>query len=201
MKNKVIIIETALLVAAILAGMLFFSSLRRAKEERDRYKRNVETLTSEIDTFRTRNGNLVAKVDELSLSSKEFKEMYEKEASLVKELRKRNENLSHFIDTELESHYEIKTIVRDSLIVLHDTTYLAKVFDWDDGWDAVHAKIANDSVLVNVAHRDALNIAVMTEWKRFLGFLWKTKMKGYSVAVESENPHTVSIDVSSFNIN
>lgn len=198
---KRIHIYLTLAMLALLGALAFYYSYaHRLRQERDRYQRNTEALIQQLDTFRTSNGRLAARCESLDLTSKEFRRLYEEEAERVKDLRRRNEELSHYVKTHSEAEVIVKTEIRDSLIYVRDSVVIAKVFDWDDGWDSVHAQLSVDSVVVAMSHRDVLDVAVMTEWKRFLGFLWKTKVKGYAVDVVSENPHTRELTVSSVKI-
>ena len=197
MKDKLILILSAVVLGLIVSQCVTMCAYRNIRDSRDTYKRNTEVLLSEVDTFRTANGELTAKVSSLELSQREFEKFFAEDAATISKLRAKNEELSNYIHSTLESEIRIETVVKDSMIYVHDTIVTARVIDWSDEWDSVEARIIGDKADVNVSHTDSLSIAVMAQWKRFLGFLWKTKMEGYDVNVISANPHTKRIDVSS----
>lgn len=61
--------------------------------------------------------------------------------------------------------------------------------------------IVKDSVDLTVNSTDSLVIGVTTEYKRFLGFLWRTKkIKSQKVYAISKNPHTTITNVECVNI-
>lgn len=60
----------------------------------------------------------------------------------------------------------------------------------------VDGTIVDQEANLKIQSQDSLIVSVVTEHKRFLGFLWKTsKIKSQSVYVVSRNPHTNVQDV------
>ena len=60
----------------------------------------------------------------------------------------------------------------------------------------VDGVLVNHEANIKVQSSDSLVVSVVTEHKRFLGFLWKTsKIKSQSVYVVAKNPHTELKDV------
>lgn len=60
----------------------------------------------------------------------------------------------------------------------------------------VDGVLVNNEANIKVQSSDSLTVSVVTEHKRFLGFLWKTsKIKSQSVYVVAKNPHTELKDV------
>lgn len=189
---KRILIIIALVVMVIAEGVWLFKKDRKI----DSYKRNTETLLSDLDTFRTKNGELVAQVNDLELSKKEFKKLMEEDAKTIESLRKRNEELDRLTKVQSEARVEIKTIVKDSIVYRDNAFETIGVIDWEDKpWAGIHAEIMKDSVYVDVNYYDSIDVAVFLEWKKFLWF--KTKLKGSEVKVVSHNPYTISMDVKS----
>lgn len=195
MRDKTIIVLVSVIIALLFSLCSSIRHERKVSDERDSYRKNTEILLTDVDSFRTRNGELASKVTSLELSKNEFERLFKEESDLVENLRKRNEELSEYIKTSVSSQIDVKTEVRDSIEYVHDTVTIYKVIDWNDGWDNLHVRVNGDEADVHLEHRDSLSVAVMAHYKRFLGFLWKTKVDDYEVDVVSHNPHTTHIDV------
>ena len=173
------------------------SAIKKIKKERDSYMRNTEVLLSDIDTFRTRNGELAARVSDLELNKKDFERLMSEDARRINELKARNEELSRMVKTSTSTVVEIVREVRDT-IVFHDGRLdTLKHIEWNDApWESFSATIDSTGTMrATLAHHDEIDVAVLLEYKRFLW--WKTKVKGCSVDVVSHNPYTSNLDVSS----
>lgn len=195
--KKILIVGIAFLAligAIAIEGM----TISRLKGEKEMYHKDIEILTSDIDTFRTRNNELAAKVQSLELTKKDFERLFEEDARRIRQLKTRNEELEHLVSTHTEAEIRIETIVRDS-IVYRDKPDTIKVIRWENApWDKVTAEVIGNKAWMDIEHHDELDIAIFMDWKKFLW--WKTKLRGVDVDVVSKNPYTASIEVNSITI-
>lgn len=199
-KLKVALVATILFTILIAIIGIEGYSISKLKESRDSYKRNTETLLSEVDTFRTANGKLAGKVASLELSNRDFKRLMEEDAKTIKKLKAKNEELDKLVKTGLDTEVKVETIVKDT-IIYRDTsfTHLKKI-EWSDApWENVKVDIYDDGVAkLDLRHHDEVDVVVFLEYKKFLW--WKVKVKGCNVDVISHNPYTTDINVSSVTI-
>ena len=170
--------------------------LSNTKEDRDVYKRNMEAALVECETWKTKDSLSVAKSNTLTLRIDELERFRKADLDQIKKLKKRNEDLDQIISHQSQTIAEIKAQVRDSIIYVDSSAYKAQVFNWSDPWMSVDGVLVNNEANIKVQSSDSLVVSVVTEHKRFLGFLWKTsKIKSQSVYVVAKNPHTELKDV------
>lgn len=177
------------------------SSLKKTKEERDLYYSNMNAALNECVTWKTKDSLSAAKNDALTLRIDELERYREKDLKTISALKKKNEDLNNLVTELSNTKVEVKTEVRDSIVYVDSSKYNAKVFSWSDPWVSVDGMIVKDSVDLTVNSTDSLVIGVTTEYKRFLGFLWRTKkIKSQKVYAISKNPHTTITNVECVNI-
>ena len=96
----------------------------------------------------------------------------------------------------MKTIYSLSTPVRDTVIIKDTIERKVKSFDYTSKWVDVDGLLDGDSLKLNIRNREELTIVESVEYKRFLGFLWKTsKVKRRDVDVVSKNPHTEIVDV------
>ena len=72
-----------------------------------------------------------------------------------------------------------------------------KCFDYKSKWTDIKGCIdlKTDSLALQIKNRESLVIAETVTYKRFLGFLWKTKkIKSRQISIVSLNPNTQIIN-------
>ena len=201
MNNKIIAILSAIILGLIVAVFLLAQCSSNLKQERDDYKRNMDAALTECVTWKTKDSLSAAKNDILELRMSELEKYRAEDLATIKSLKKKNESLNQLVKENAETKIEIKTVVKDSIIYLPDTSKIVKAIDWEDPWAEFHAVIDDEDFDATLTNRDSLLVGTATEYKRFLGFLWKTnKIKSQSVYVTSKNPHTVIQDVEAYTI-
>ena len=134
----------------------------------------------------------VAQIKSLELTVKEFKTYREEDAKLIKSLKVRNKDLEALVSTKLETHDTI-------LVAIHDTIPGIANFNYMSTWTDLSGTIdmQQNTVQVNIANREDLNIVESVTRKRFLGFLWYCKkLENRKVDVVSRNPNTTIKNVS-----
>lgn len=201
MKGQLYRILSIFTVVVVLAAVILYQgkALRNTKDLLRRYTSNIETLKGQVDTFRTKNGELAAKVSSLELKEKDFRRIMAEDAASIRSLKKRNEELEHLVQAKVDTKVAIQTVVKDT-VIYRDAPVKLKVIEWSDSpWEHVYAEIMDDNVVrMAIRHHDEVDVAVFLQYRKFLW--WKTKVKGCSVDVVSHNPYAADIDVASVRI-
>ena len=134
----------------------------------------------------------VAQIKSLELTVKEFKTYRDEDAKLIKSLKVRNKDLEALVSTKLETHDTI-------LVAIHDTIPGIANFNYTSTWTDLSGTIdmQQNTMQVNIANREDLDIVESVTRKRFLGFLWYCKkLESRKVDVVSHNPNTTIKNVS-----
>lgn len=192
-----------ILAAIILAGAAAFwvqhVKIKRLTEERDRYRSNTEILLQDVRTYQTKDSLNAAKVGNLELSLAEYKKYRADDLALIKTLQTKNRDLERVTTTQMETINELRATVRDSVVYLPgDTvTTILRCVDIVEPWFELHGCATPDGQFTGThINRDSLLIAETVQYKRFLGFLWKTKkIKNREIDVVSKNPATKILGV------
>lgn len=172
--------------------------IKRLTEERDRYRSNTEILLQDVRTYQTKDSLNAAKVGNLELSLAEYKKYRADDLALIKTLQTKNRDLERVTTTQMETINELRATVRDSVVYLPgDTvTTVLRCIEYSDKWVDLDGCIINNTFSGKIITRDSLLIAETVQYKRFLGFLWKTKkIKNREIDVVSKNPATKILGV------
>lgn len=190
---KRILIYTAIIgaIAAVLWGQ--HAKIKRLTDERDKYRNNTETLLQDVRTYQTNSLN-AAKVGNLELKLSEYKKYRADDAALIKSLQTKNRDLQRVTTAQMETINELRANVRDSVVYLPgDTvTTVLRCVDIVEPYFELHGCATPDGQFTGThINRDSLLIAETVQYKRFWGFLWKTrKIKNREIDVVSKNPAT-----------
>lgn len=191
---KKILIYTAVIgiIAAVLWGQ--HARIKSLKSERDKYKSNTETLLQDVEHYQTKDSLNAVTVGVLQLKLSEFEKYRADDTKLIKTLQTKNRDLQSVATAQLQTINELRGAVRDSIVYLQgDTvTTVLRCVDITDPWFELHgcATPAGDFTGTFV-NRDSLLIAATVKYKRFLGFLWKTrKVRSRKIDAVSKNPNT-----------
>lgn len=161
--------------------------------ERDKYRSNTETLLQDVRTYQTKDSLNAAKVGNLELKLSEYKKYRADDATLIKSLQTKNRDLQRVTTAQMETINELRANVRDSIVYLPgDTvTTVLRCIEYSDKWVDFDGCIINNTFSGKIITRDSLLIAETVQYKRWLGFLWKTKkIKNREIDVVSKNPAT-----------
>ena len=161
--------------------------------ERDKYRSNTETLLQDVRTYQTKDSLNAAKVGVLELKLSEFERYRASDAELIKTLQTKNRELERVTTTQMETINELRATVRDSVVYLPgDTvTTVLRCIEYSDKWVDFDGCIKNNTFSGKIITRDSLLITETVQYKRWLGFLWKTKrIKNREFDIVSKNPHT-----------
>lgn len=194
MKKYLIIAAIALAVAAVVTIWVQRSRINTLTGERDKYRTNTETLLQEVSRYQTKDSLNAAKVGVLELKLSEFEKYRASDAELIKTLQTKNRDLEAVTTAQMETINELRGTVRDSIVYLPgDTvTTVLRCIDIVEPWFELHGCTTPAGVFTGThINRDSLLIAETVQYKRFWGFLWKTrKIKNREIDVVSKNPAT-----------
>lgn len=196
---KKYLIWAAIILAVAATFWAQHAKIKRLTEERDRYRSNTEILLQNVETYQTKDSLNAAKVGVLELKLSEFEKYRTSDAELIKTLQTKNRDLRLITTTQFETINELRGTVRDSIVYLPgDTvTTVLRCVDIVEPWFELHGCAKPDGQFTGThINRDSLLIVETVQYKRWLGFLWKTKkIKNREIDVISRNPHTKIIGV------
>ena len=191
---KKYLILAAIILAVAAAFWVQHVKIKRLTEERDRYRSNTEILLQDVKTYQTKDSLNAIKVGNLELSLAEYKKYRADDLALIKTLRAKNRDLERVTTTQMETINELRATVRDSVVYLPgDTvTTVLRCVDIVEPWFELHGCATPDGQFTGThINRDSLLIVETVQYKRWLGFLWKTKkIKNRQIDVVSKNPAT-----------
>lgn len=183
-------------VAVLLAAILLFCAgqQRRIKQlaaERDKYRNNTETLLADVETYRVRDSLNAARVQALELTKKEYERFRAEDAALIRELKARNRDLAAVNKTQTQTIIELRDTPRDTVIIRDSVKIPAMLLHCGDEWYDFDGLLSNNEFTGILVNRDSLLVAETVKYRRFLGFLWKTKrIENRELECLSKNPHT-----------
>lgn len=198
MKKYLIIAAIALAVSAVVTIWVQRSRINTLTGERDKYRTNTETLLQEVSRYQTKDSLNAAKVGVLELKLSEFEKYRASDAELIKTLQTKNRELERVTTTQMETINELRATVRDSVVYLPgDTTTVLRCVDIVEPYFELHGCATPDGQFTGThINRDSLLIVETVQYKRWLGFLWKTKkIKNRQIDVVSKNPTTKILGV------
>ena len=191
MKDGYKILAVFLVVALLVAGNIFqFKRIEKLSAERDKYARNTDALLTDIETYKVNDSLNAAKTQALELTVKEFEKYRAEDAALIKQLKTKNRDLQSVVTNQSEMIVEMQSVPKDTVIIRDSVKIGAKVVHCGDEWYDFDGLLTDKEFTGNMVSRDSLLIAETVKYKRFLGFLWKTKqIKNREIDVVSKNPH------------
>ena len=196
---KKYLILAAIILAVAAAFWVQHVKIKRLTEERDRYRSNTEILLQDVKTYQTKDSLNAIKVGNLELSLAEYKKYRADDLALIKTLQAKDRDLERVTTTQMETINELRATVWDSVVYLPgDTvTTILRCVDIVEPWFELHGCATPDGQFTGThINRDSLLIVETVQYKRFWGFLWKTKkIKNREIDVVSKNPATKILGV------
>lgn len=182
----------AVAIVAALAVMWAARKIERLTAERDRYAGNTATLLSDVQRYRVRDSLHAARVQSLELTVKEYERFRADDAALIKQLKQRNRDLAAVNKTQSQTIIDLRAVPKDTVVLVRDSIIIPAVaVHCGDAWYNFDGLLTKKEFTGTLANRDSLVIAETVKYRRFLGFLWKTrKVEDRQLNVVSKNPHT-----------
>lgn len=187
----------AFVIVAALAAIWADQKIKRLTDERDQYAGNTAALLSDVEHYRVRDSLSAARVESLELTVKEYEKFRVEDAMLIKSLQKKNRDLASVNKTQSETIINLQSVPKDTVIITKDSLIIPAVkIHSGDAWYDFDGLLTKEEFTGTLRNRDSLVVAETVKYKRFLGFLWKTKqIKDRQVDVVSKNPHTEILGV------
>ena len=204
---KKALIKIGILFIAIIGIVIMLAQINRLGKENTRLKSNQEILLSENEVLMTESRKYkvsdslnAAKVTALQMTVKEFEKLRVQDLETIRLLKINKKDLEALVASQTETILDLKAQARDTIIT--DTTGhtdTLKAFSYMSKWTDVYGTLSliTNEVNLKIANRESLTIVESVEYKRFLGFLWRTrKVKSREVDVLSANPATTITHIS-----
>lgn len=182
----------AVAIVAALAVMWADRKIERLTAERNRYAGNTAALLSDIERYRVRDSLNAARVQSLELTVKEYERFRADDAALIKQLKQRNRELAAVNKTQSQTIIDLRATPKDTVVLVRDSIITPAVaVHCGDAWYNFDGILTTDQFTGKLTNRDSLLLAETVKYRRFLGFLWKTrKVEDRQLDVVSKNPHT-----------
>lgn len=190
--KKYLIIAAVIVAFATIIGWQQ-SRIKSLTADRDKYRSNTETLLQDVKTYQTKDSLNAAKVGNLTLKVSEYEKYRADDLALIKTLQTKNRDLQRVTTAQMETLNELRANVRDSIVYLPgDTvTNVLRCIEYSDKWVDLDGCIINNTFSGKIITRDSLLITESVQYKRWLGFLWKTKrIKNREFDIVSKNPNS-----------
>ena len=190
---KKYLILAAIIMAVAAAFWFQQKRINNLTVERDKYRSNIETLLQDVRTYQTKDSLNAAKVGNLELTLSEYKKYRADDAALIKSLQTKNRDLQRVTTAQMETINELRANVQDSIVYLPgDTvTTVLRCIEYSDKWVDFDGCIINNTFSGKIITWDSLLITESVQYKRWLGFLWKTKrIKNREFDIVSKNPNS-----------
>lgn len=188
----------AIVVCLALTFAIFRScnKINELKNEIRTHERNEQTFINQVERYKTKDSLSCAKVGELELSLKNTKKLLADDVAVIENLNLKIKNMEQVAKISTRTETRIIERLKDTTITQHDTLRDIKVIDLTQPHMEIKGFIFPDSVDFKIITKDSLLIIETIEYKRFLGFLWKTKrIKKREFDVVSRNPNTIIEDI------
>lgn len=194
---KKYLIIAAFVLAVIIGEIITEKRIDRLTNERDRYAANTTALLSDVERYRVRDSLSAARVQALELTVKDYERFRADDAALIKELKQRNRDLSAVNKTQSQTIIDLRAVPRDTVVLVRDSIITPAVaVHCGDAWFDFDGILTADQFTGKLTNRDSLLLAETVKYRRFLGFLWKTrKVEDRKLDVVSRNPHTTILNV------
>ena len=194
---KKYLILAAVAIVAALAVIWADRKIERLTAERDRYAGNTAALLSDVERYRVRDSLNAARVQSLELTVKEYERFRADDAALIKQLKQRNRDLAAVNKTQSQTIIDLRATPVDTVVLVRDSIITPAVaVHCGDAWFDFDGILTADKFTGTLKNRDSLLLAETVKYRRFLGFLWKTrKVEDRKLDVVSKNPHTEIIGI------
>lgn len=193
MKKYIGLAVAAVVVAAIVALVVQHGKIKHLRAERDTYQTNTQVLMEDVKRYQTKDSLNVATIGVLELKLSEFRKYRAEDAALINSLKVKNRDLEAVTTAQMQTISELRAELKDSIVYLPGDTVerVVKCIEYRDRYLDVVGCIIDNVFSGEIVSRDSLLITETVQYKRWLGFLWKTKkVKNRQIDVVSKNPHT-----------
>lgn len=184
--NKYLIYLIIILIA--LLGICNYG-WEKDRKEKKRLSSNQEALLSDIDYYKTESGKNAASVRALDMKRRELEKHRSDLSAMVEDLNIKLKRVESTSTTAIESNYEIKTIIKDSIIYRDRVIPIVKCVEYRDRYITISGRIDTTGLFSGSIHTvDTLDQVVHRVPKRFLFIKYGTKAIRQEIV--SRNPNS-----------
>ena len=182
MKKYIYLGIAAVLFLMSLALVISFDKIGKQEAEISRKTQNIEVLSGEITTSKTKSEQLMSKIGALTYTVGEYERLMAKDVETIADMKIRLKNVSN--STRIQTVTETKFV--EKLITQPDSTIC---FDYSDKFNAFSGCLNKDSIFGKFSNREELFLVVHTKkTKKFL--CWEYGREITEISAKSENPET-----------
>ena len=175
LKDKALLMLIIYALSSTAIMSVAIKSCQNQKKDKERYEANTHALLTDLEKFKTKNGENAAKLIQLELTNGEFEKLCADQAKKIKDLNLKIRRLESVNVIGSETNGGGKTNIKDSVIIkyIDSVRYIDKVktFEWSDEWTNVNGVIDKDSVDLKYKSVDTLTMVAYRVPKKFLGFI------------------------------
>lgn len=184
-------------IGLLVALGFSLNNLKKVKAESSKYKSNTETLLSEVERYKIQDSLSAARVSSLEFTMKEFERFRAEDAALISELKRKNRDLSDISKAQSETIIALRAVPKDTVIITRDSIVTPAVsVHCGDVWFDFEGYLTDKEFSGTLINRDSLVLAETVKYRRFLGFLWKTRrVDERTLQAVSKNPHTTILNL------
>ena len=182
--KKFIFIAFAVLIGAII---ILSNFLKKEKAENKRLNGNQKSLLEGVETYRFRDSLSAISVERLLLTKKEYERNFEDQKKIIDDLKIKVKRLQSVSETGTVIKYDIKTQIRDS-IVMRDSLTVLKCIELHTPYLDVSGCIEDETFSGSIITRDTLFQVIHRVPYRFWFIKWGTKAIRQEIV--SKNPNS-----------
>ena len=177
-----------ILLAAFVLMPMFYNKWRQAEDKANQVAKYATTRDQEITYYKNELQREVAKGNALLMDKQAFKELKDDFQYLTKEFNGVKKNLKNVEQVTRITASIIDTLkipTKDSSVVINNTNYLAKTFEYKDQYNKVSGVLVNDSANIKLDIKVPLEMVVLWERSKILGI--RIGRKKYHIEGTSKN--------------
>lgn len=194
MQTKYIAPVCTLITFALAAlGIAYFyrAELRAAQRELICLTTEHETLRDLADMYIVQDSLHAAKAQALELTVAQLERLRASDAALIAQLQTKGRDLEEVVAMQSETITRLAAVPRDTVILVDSVEIKARAVSVSSKWYDFEGYFTDDLFTGELHNREYLVIAETVKYRRFLGFLWKTrKVVDREIDVVSKNPNT-----------
>lgn len=174
----------------ILTVALVFSvrTCNNYRNDRNRLSDNQRSLLVDVEFYQTKDSLNTASVERLTLTNKEFKQYCVELERMVEKLNLKVKCLQSVSQTAFETKYQVKTEIRDSIVMLPGRIDTLCCIDYRNDYLTLSGCIESRQFSGLIESRDTIVQVVHRVPRRFWFIRWGTK--GIRQEVISRNPYS-----------
>lgn len=192
---KSLLIKIGIVAVLLLAIFLLYKRNRTLRDELNIKNVNVTALTSEIESLRTKNGELVVSNRQLFLTSSEFENLYKETSERLKSANIKIKNLQALTDLTVQG--TIDTIVQ----VVYDTVNSKPTVSagFHDKWYDVDVSLSDSVADFSVSCRHDITVVLQDMKYKCYWLFWKRPVEAkVNVIVSNANDTITKLQTISF---